>query len=335
MLTPHETRSAVAGAALERRPAPTPAALPFTGPWLLAPMEGVTAPSFRDLVLARNPPEHLGGAYTEFIRVVDHGVPKKVFHEHLGPRRFAIPVGVQLMGRSLGPLMASARHAVEVGAPLVDLNFGCPAKGALRGCAGAGALRDPCGMEEVVRAVVRAVDGQVPVTGKIRAGYDNADDVEVLARAVEAGGASMLTVHCRTRAEGYQPEVDWTRIARAVAAVSIPVCGNGGIDTHADLHRMRHETGAAYAMVGRGAIADPWVFSGHRATTVEAAGFLLEYYRYLVECAGEPLSPVKRVKQLLRYWRAGEVVRDEEDRLAWLREDDPRAVVARLEALAM
>ncbi len=317
---------------------PTPLAggvarLPFTGPWLLAPMEGVTAPSFRDLVLARNPAAHLGGAYTEFIRVVDHGVPKKVFHEHLGPRRFPAPVGVQLMGRDLAALAASAVHAVEVGVPLVDLNFGCPAKGALRGCAGAGALKDPCGMEAVVAAVVRAVAGAVPVTGKIRAGYDDANDVETLARAVEAGGAAMLTVHCRTRAEGYQPEVDWTRIARAVGAVSIPVCGNGGIDTHADLHRMRRETGAAFAMVGRGAIADPWVFSGHAATTAEAAGFLLEYYEYLVACAGEPRSPVQRVKQLLRYWTAGGVVRDEEDRLTWLREPDPLAVIARLRAL--
>jgi len=295
-------------------------------------MEGVTAPSFRDLVLARHAPADLGGAFTEFIRVVDHGVPKKVFDVHLGQRRFPIPVGVQLMGRSLGPLMDSARNAVTCGAPLVDLNFGCPAKGALRGCAGSGALKDPRGMEDVVRAVVEAVEGEVPVTAKIRAGFDCADHVEVLARAVEAGGASLLTVHCRTRAEGYQPEVDWTRIARAVAAVSIPVCGNGGIETHADLLRMRDETGAAYAMVGRGAIADPWVFSGHLASRAEAAAFLLEYYRYLVACAGEPRSPVKRVKQLLRYWTAGGVVRDAEDRLAWLREEDHGAFVARLEA---
>lgn len=309
-------------------------ALPFTGPWLLAPMEGVTAPSFRDLVLDLHAPADLGGAYTEFVRVVDHPVPKKVFLEHLGPRRHPIPVGVQLMGRELGPLMASARNAVELGVPLIDLNFGCPAKGALRGCAGAGALRNPAGLEEVVGAVVRAVDGAVPITAKIRAGYDHADDVEVLARAVEAGGASLLTVHCRTRAEGYQPEVDWTRIARAVAAVSIPVCGNGSVDTHADLERMRRETGATHVMVGRGAIADPWIFSGHAATPREAAGFLLDYYRYLVECAGEPKSPVQRVKQLLRYWTAGGVVRDEDDRLAWLREPDHRTFVARLEGFA-
>ena len=83
----------------------------------------------------------------------------------------------------------------------------------------------------------------------------------------------------------------------------------------------------------RGAIADPWVFSGQRVTADVAAGFLLEYYDYLVACAGEPKSPVQRVKQLLRYWTAGGVVRDEDDRLAWLREPEPLAVIARLRAL--
>lgn len=293
-------------------------------------MEGVTAPSFRDLVLARHAPEHLGGAFTEFVRVSDNALPRRVFEAHLGPTRFPIPVGLQLMGRALAPLQASAREAVRAGAPLVDLNFGCPAKGALRTCAGSGALRDPRGMEEVVRAVVAAVGDLVPVTGKIRAGYDDARDVEVLARAVEAGGASMLTIHCRTRAEGYQPEVDWTRIARAVGAVTIPVCGNGGVWCHGDLERMRAETGVRYVMVGRAAIADPWIFSGHRATAAEARDFLLEYHRYLADCAGEPRSPVQRVKQLLRYWTAGGIVRDEEDRLAWLREPDPMRLLARL-----
>ena len=96
------------------------------------------------------------------------------------------PSALQLMGRDLAALATSARNAIELGVPLIDLNFGCPAKGALRGCAGAGALRDPAGLEEVVRTVVRAAEERVPVTAKIRAGYDHAEDVEVLARAAEA-----------------------------------------------------------------------------------------------------------------------------------------------------
>ncbi|MBM3978124.1 MAG: tRNA-dihydrouridine synthase family protein, partial [Planctomycetes bacterium] len=267
--------------------APPAAALPFTSPWLLAPMEGVTEPSFRDLVLARNAPHELGGAFTDFVRVVERPIPLWKMSEHLGPHRFAQPVGVQLMGSDLAALAQTARNAVEAGAPLVDLNFGCPAKGALRGCAGSALLDDPARLEGVVRAV-RAAVPEVPVTAKMRAGGTDASRLEDLARAAEAGGACLLTVHCRTRAELYQDEVDWGRIARAVAAVRIPVCGNGSVRTRADLERMRRETGAAFAMVGRAALGDPWVFGPRRATRAEAARFLLDYFERLIELGASP-----------------------------------------------
>src|SRR5687768_9794516 len=250
--------------------------LPFTSPWLLAPMEGITEPCFRDLVLARNPPEALGGAFTEFVRVVDQALPAWKLREHLGPHRFETPVGLQLMGSDLGALAATATRAAAAGAPLIDLNFGCPAKGAIADCSGSGMPRDPARLERTVRAVAGALP-DLPVTAKIRAGFDDDALLGDLARAAEAGGAALLTVHCRTRKEAYCDEVDWRRIARAVQAVAIPVCGNGSVVVHADLERLRNETGARYAMVGRGALADPWVFSGHRATPAEAAGFLLEY----------------------------------------------------------
>lgn len=223
-----------------RAPTPLLAGLPFTGPWLLAPMEGVTDPLFRELVLVRNPPTALGGAFTEFVRVVERALPGKVLRRHLGELRFAAPVGLQLMGADVAAVAETARRAEEEGAPLVDLNFGCPAKGALRGCAGSALLREPARVEALVAAVRAAVD-TVPVTAKIRAGYDDAEDVEELARAVENGGAALLTVHCRTRAESYRPDVDWSRITRAVGAVGIPVCGNGGVARHADLDRMRRD----------------------------------------------------------------------------------------------
>src|SRR5258707_9711187 len=199
-------------------------------------MEGVTEPCFRDLVLARNGPGFLGGAFTEFVRVVRDALPARILLEHLGPRRFGAPVGIQLMGSDVAALAETARRAAEVGAPLVDLNFGCPAKGAIAGCAGSALLEDPPALERIVAACRRATEGgcEVPVTAKIRAGYDDDRLLEDLARAAEAGGASMLTVHCRTRLEAYQDEVDWSRIARAVRAVSIPVCGNGGVQVPAD-----------------------------------------------------------------------------------------------------
>ncbi len=306
--------------------------LPFTGPWLLAPMEGVTESCFRSLVLARNPLDLLGGAFTEFVRVTDRPVPLWVLRERLGSERFPQPVGIQLMGSHLDALAETARRVEESGAPVLDLNFGCPARGAVMGCAGSALLRDPRAVERVVRVCVEAAPG-VPVAAKIRAGYDHADGVEDLARAAEQGGARLLTVHCRTRQEGYCDQVDWTRIARAVRAVTIPVCGNGGALRHEDLESMRRQTGCAMVMVGRGALADPWIFSGRRVARPEAALFLLEYARRLGDAVvGRPSTPTARVKQLLRTWTAGNLVG--EDRDGWLRETDPGRFLDRLRAAA-
>lgn len=310
-----------------------PRTLPFTAAALLAPMEGVTEPCFRDLVLARNDAAWLGGAFTEFVRVSIAPVPRAVVRRHLGPNRFAQPVGVQLMGNHLAHLAQTARNAAELGVPLIDLNFGCPVKRAIAGCAGSALLREPATIERIVRSVADAV--QVPVTAKIRAGYADASQVEDLARAAEQGGAALLTVHCRTRAEGYCEEVDWTRIERAARAVSIPVCGNGGIQTHADLARMRGETGSTFAMVGRGALADPWIFSGRRVSRGEAARFLMEYADTMqARLDLRPRGIVARVKQLLRYWTAGGLVADDGARMQWLREQDGDVLMGRLRGIA-
>jgi tRNA-dihydrouridine synthase C len=296
-------------------------------------MEGVTEPCFRDLVIARNAAHELGGAFTEFARVVDRPLPKRVILEHLGPERHATPVGLQIMGAHQDAVAETARRAAEVGVPIVDLNFGCPSKGALRGCAGSALLDDPPKVEGLVRAVVDAVPG-VPVSAKIRAGGEDDRRLEDLARAAEAGGASLLTVHCRTRAEGYSDSADWERLRRAVRSVAIPVCGNGGVETHADLERLRSETGCRFAMVGRAALGDPWIFSGRAVSVPQAATFLVDYADALTARSGfERRGAVARLKQLLRCWRAGGLVPDEA-RNDWLRCPDDGLILARLRELA-
>ncbi|HJO27573.1 MAG TPA: tRNA-dihydrouridine synthase family protein [Planctomycetota bacterium] len=303
--------------------------LPFTGPYLLAPMQGITEPVFRSLVLARNPPGILGGAFTEFVRVTNHPAARRQLRRHLGERRFTAPVGLQFMGSDPALVAVSASRAVEVGAPLIDLNFGCPAPGALASCSGAALLKDPRALERMV-ATCRAALPTTPLSAKIRAGFSDDSLLEDLARAADAGGADLLTVHCRTRAEGYRPTRAWDRIARAVSSVSIPVCGNGGVRTHDDLDRLRAATGCDFIMVGHGALADPWIFSGHRASTAQAARFLLDYASALAaEQAMGPTKAAARVKQLLAHWTAGGLVDGE--RQAWLRERDPRALLERLE----
>ena len=180
---------------------------------------------------------------------------------------------------------------------------------------------------------VEAVEGALPVTAKIRAGFEDAEHVEELARAAEGGGAALLTVHCRTKAEGYCEEVDWTRIARAVASVSIPVCGNGGVERWEDLERMRRETGCALVMVGRGALADPWIFSGRRVSPARAARFLLDYADEMVTRGAPARGVLARLKQLLRVWTAGELIRPGQ-RQSWMEELDVEVMLARLRSQA-
>lgn len=296
-----------------------PHPLPFSGPALLAPMEGITEPCYRDLVLERNPGGALGGAFTEFTPVVNHAIRTARIKRLFSGRGFDAPVGLQLIGSNEERLAATTANAVEASVPLVDMNFGCPTRGALATCAGSALLRNPQRIERIVQSMVRAA-GSTPVTAKIRAGFDNDSMIEVLARAVENGGASMLTIHCRTRAEGYCKQVNWTRIARAVAAVSIPVCGNGGIDNHGDFARMRRETGCRYTMAGRAALGDPWIFSNRVVTAGDAARFLLDYRDALAQARGCGVGgAAARIKQLLHFWTAGNLLGD--DRADWLRLD--------------
>lgn len=311
-----------------------PVPLPYRAPNLLAPMEGVTDPLFRRLVLGLHRPEDLGGACTEFVRVSQQPVPRRVLAEALGERH-GIPVAVQLMGSAAGPLAETARRAVAVGAPVIDLNFGCPAKGALRGCAGSGLLDHPQEIERLVGAIALALEGKVPVTAKLRAGGEDDSRLDELVEAACLGGAALVTLHARTRREGYAAPARQERIARAVAVADrhlVPVAGNGGVLAFRDLERLRRETGCRFVMVGRAALGDPWIFSGHAVQEEQAARFLLDYAEGLAAGGASPRGAVARVKQLLQHWTAGGLVQGEEDRRSWLRETSPEGVLARLRA---
>ena len=307
----------------------TSPALPFTGPWMLAPMEGVTEPCFRDVVIQRNRPDELGGAFTEFVRVVHQPISRKKLLQHLGPTRFETPVGLQIMGSDIEAVAETAHRAAEVGAPVIDLNFGCPSKGALRSCAGSAMLDDPASIERLVGAVRTAIPN-TPLCAKIRAGGDDDRLLEELALAAEAGGAQLLTIHCRTRAEAYGDTADWQRLARAVAVLEIPVCGNGGISVHADLERMRSATGCQFAMVGRAALGNPWIFGDHQASRADALEFLLAYGELLLSQSDRSIQLVcSRIKQLIRHWTAGELV-DDRTRLTWLRQPNGKGFMGYL-----
>jgi tRNA-dihydrouridine synthase C len=132
---------------------------------MLAPMEGVTEPAFREVVIELHRPDVLGGAFTEFVVVPRNApVPEHVLRKHLGRTTFGTPVGMQLMGSNPDTMAETARRVEALGVvPVLDINFGCPAKGALKTCSGSAALRDPVAMEAVIRQVSDAVSA-IPVT---------------------------------------------------------------------------------------------------------------------------------------------------------------------------
>ncbi|WP_416138110.1 tRNA dihydrouridine synthase [Halomonas sp. HK25] len=226
-------------------------------------MEGVIDAHTRDL-LTRQP--GFDWTVTEFVRVVDARLPPRVFHKHcpelLRPdvaTPGGIPVHLQLLGSDTGALAANAHQALSLGATSLDLNFGCPAKLVNRHDGGASLLRDPARVRAAVAAVNEAVGHAIPVTAKLRLGFADRRLALSCALAAEAGGARQLVVHGRTRNEGYRPPAHWEWIGRIRARLSIPVVANGDIWSLEDYWRARTLSGCRDVMIGRGALADPWL----------------------------------------------------------------------------
>jgi tRNA-dihydrouridine synthase C len=226
----------------------------------LAPMEGVVDARMRQMITA------VGGidwCVTEFVRVTDRLMPPKVFLA-LAPELAhgcltgnGTPVRVQLLGGDPQCMAENAARAAELGAPVIDLNFGCPAKIVNRNRGGAILLDEPELLHRIVAAVRRAVPAHVPVTAKMRLGYANTDRALDCARALASGGAAEMVVHARTRADGYNPPAHWHWIARIAEVVPVPVYANGEVWSVADWRRCRAESGVANLMLGRGLIARP------------------------------------------------------------------------------
>lgn len=227
---------------------------------VLAPMEGVVDHIMRDLLT------RIGGidlCVTEFIRVSDQLLPPRVFYRYCpelqtGSKTPAgTPVVLQLLGGKAGPMAENAARAAELGAPAIDINFGCPAKTVNRHDGGASLLRSPERIHDIVAAVRRAVPEHIPVTAKIRLGFDDKSLVFENARAVEAAGAGEITIHGRTKQDGYKPPAYWDWIGKVRESLSINVIANGEIWSTQDYDRCREESGCSDVMIGRGLIRYP------------------------------------------------------------------------------
>lgn len=226
----------------------------------LAPMEGLTDFYMRDMLTRIS---HYDACVTEFIRVTDRLHPARVFFHACpelrmgGKTASGVPVHVQLLGSEPSVLADNAARAAALGAPSIDLNFGCPAKTVNRHRGGAVLLDEPATIEAIVRAVRTSVPEAIPVTAKMRLGMQDRRYMIENAQAIEAAGAQALVVHARTKQEAYRPPAHWEAIAEIKAAVNIPVMANGEIWTCDDARRCQALSGCQDLMLGRGAVSDP------------------------------------------------------------------------------
>ena len=230
-------------------------------PLYLAPMAGVSESPFRRLC------RRFGAdvVVTEFLSA--EGI-RRENQATISKLRFGAderPIGVQLFGGEAAAMGEAAALVTDVFAPeFIDINFGCPVKKVVKRNGGSGCLKDLGLVTDVIRAVSRAT--HLPVTVKIRSGWNEEmrDPVTIALRCQDAG-ASVLTLHPRTRSQMYSGDARWEEIAAVVDALDIPVLGNGDIRTPADALRMHRLTGCAGVMIARGSFGQPWIFTQARA----------------------------------------------------------------------
>jgi nifR3 family TIM-barrel protein len=229
----------------------------FDFPLYLAPMAGVTDRVFRGLC------KEFGAdvLVTEFVSAEGIFRRNARTEEYLDFAEAERPLGVQMFGANPEHLAEAARAVIGWKRPdFIDLNFGCPVNKVVCKNGGAALLRDCPLLEKVARAVVEAA-GPVPVTAKIRTGWSRAEINAVrTAKILEDAGVRAVAVHGRTKDQGYSGEADWGVIDEVARAVSIPVVGNGDIDSAGAALRRKRETGVSGLMLGRAAMSHPWVF---------------------------------------------------------------------------
>lgn len=226
----------------------------------LAPMEGLMDHHLRDILTRVGGIDH---CVTEFIRVVDQEYPDRVFYRlcpelALGGKTPAgTPVHVQLLGSNTEAMAANAVRAVKLGAPAIDINFGCPARTVNKSMGGAVLLQNPDCLHSIASAVRAAVPAHIPVSAKVRLGYSDKSQALDIAKAIDDSGVQWLTVHARTKVDGYKPPAYWDCIQKIKDAVRLPVIANGEIWTTAQARQCMAESGSDLLMIGRGLVSMP------------------------------------------------------------------------------
>ena len=273
---------------------------------VLAPMEGLTDFTMRHVLTQLSPYDW---CVTEFLRITDRLMPNSVFYRHCpellshGCTSNGTPVHFQLLGSDPHMLALNARRAVTLGAVAIDLNFGCPAKTVNRHGGGATLLASSQTLYDIVKCVREHVPAGTPVSAKMRLGIVSSAELMDNAQAIYEAGADWLTIHARTKSQGYRPPVDWAAIGRVCRHFpDWQIIANGDIDSHGSLVQCREITGCTDFMVGRAAVCEPDLVARLKRPAQEALPWA-EVHRwqlhFLQEMAGTENGLVGRYKQWL------------------------------------
>jgi nifR3 family TIM-barrel protein len=282
-------------------------------PLYLAPMAGVSDKIFRQLC------KEYGADVltTEFVSSEGIFRRNERTREYLDFDEIERPIGVQLFGADAEHMAEAARQVVGWVRPdFIDLNFGCPVNKVVSKHGGSALLKDCPTLLSVAAAVVRGV-APLPVTAKIRIGWD-ADSINAVrvAQILVEQGIAAITVHGRTREQGYSGAADWNVIAEVAAAVPVPVIGNGDLSGPADVARRRQETRIAGVMIGRAAMSAPWIFrqTKHYLSTGEISeppdlserwGLILRHCRLAAEAWGAEEPAIRSMRARLMAYSKG------------------------------
>ncbi len=275
---------------------------------VLAPMAGISNSAFRRIAKEMG----VGLVVAEMVsdKAIYFGNQKTI--DMLYMKEEERPISQQIFGSDKESFVYAAKYILKTMKPdIIDINMGCPVpKVATRAQAGSALLKNPNKVYEIVKAVVDAVD--IPVTVKIRSGWDekSINAVEI-AKVIEKAGASAITVHPRTRSQGYSGKADWNIIKQVKENVKIPVIGNGDIKTCYDAKKMLDETKCDAVMIGRGVLGNPWLIKEcidylenkeiKEVTILDRLNMIIKHLNYLLEFKDEKIAILEMRTQIGYY----------------------------------
>jgi len=272
---------------------------------IMAPMCGITHQAFRRVCKEYG----AGLVLTQMVSAKALTMRDSKTHFLLSYDEGERPVGFQLFGKDAETLGEAARICQEMGADLVDLNMGCPAKKIVNDGGGSALLKEPEKARQIFEAMRKNLT--IPFTVKMRAGWDkySGESLEI-AKIAEDCGVDAITLHARTKEQGYSGKAEWDMIREFKEALTIPVIGNGDVNNLDDIHRMLAETGCDGVMIGRGRVAAPWLFRSFVTGTQtelnpeEIGELILKQYGYFIEFFGER-SGIKQMRKHLCAYTKG------------------------------